>query len=214
MVFIEIANTYIGVLKIGGKLEINVDVGSHILFFKSKLKPRKSSDTSFEVVVNEPDEIVEIKSEFDIANGKFTIKYADNAPHIPVYRNSNDVESKSKTEAIAAHQSKNKIYCKKCGMEIVGDAKFCNKCGQALNQPRMQVETSANTQKLKYRNLITCRSCGAMVAKTAKSCPECGAKTPGQLAGETVAGIGCGLLSVPVIIFLIVVYVVLWNILK
>lgn len=101
------------------------------------------------------------------------------------------------------------MYCQKCGSELPENAKFCNKCGQALNQ----VEPP-KTNNLKYKNLITCRSCGALVAKSAKACPKCGAKTPGQLAGETVQGIGCGLLAAPLIFIVIVIYVVLWSILK
>lgn len=59
-------------------------------------------------------------------------------------------------------------------------------------------------------NMIICKSCGANVAKTAKCCPKCGAKTPGQLLGESVIGVGCGLLAVPVILFLIAFYVLMF----
>lgn len=100
------------------------------------------------------------------------------------------------------------MYCQKCGLELPENAKFCNKCGQARNQSE---QPSPKTQNLKYKNLIMCKSCGALVAKTAKACPKCGAKTPGQLAGETVVGIGCGLLAVPVILFLIVFYCFLFR---
>lgn len=98
------------------------------------------------------------------------------------------------------------MYCQKCGTNLPESAKFCDKCGQALNQ----VEPP-KTNNLKYKNLMTCKSCGALVAKNAKACPKCGAKTPGQLAGETVQGIGCGLLAVPVILFLIVFYYLLFK---
>lgn len=204
---VYLLNTYIGELKVGERLEINVDVGTHILFFKSNLKLGKSPDTAFDVVVNEANEVVEIKSGFN-RNGMFVVEYADNAPHIPVYKSSSDVESKAETETEINYSLKNKTYCRKCGAEIVAGAKFCNKCGQSVNQPKPQ------NSNLKYRNLIKCSSCGALVAKNAKACPKCGAPTPGQLLGEAVTGIGCGLFSVPVIIFLIAFYVILWNILK
>lgn len=103
------------------------------------------------------------------------------------------------------------MFCQKCGSELPENAKFCNKCGQALNQAE---QPRPKPQNLKYRNLMTCRSCGALVAKNAKACPKCGAKTPGQLVGETVTGIGCGLLAAPLIFIVIVIYVVLWSILK
>lgn len=202
---VYLMNNYIGELKIGDTLEIPVDVGSHMLFFKSRLKLGKSPDTSFDVVVNEPDETVEIKSGFN-RNGNFVVEYADNAPHIPVYKNSSDDESEAETTI--NYSLKDKTYCKKCRAEIVAGAKFCNKCGQAANQPMPQ------NSNLKYRNLIKCNSCGALVAKNAKACPKCGAPTPGQLLGEAVTGIGCGLFSVPVIIFLIIFYVIIWRILK
>lgn len=204
---VYLANTYVGELKTGGQLEINVDAGSHMLFFKSRFKLGKSPDTSFEAVVNEPDEVVEIKSGFNIGNGNFTVEYADNVPHVPIYKNSND-ESKAEVEITTTQSCINKTYCKKCGMEIIKGAKFCNKCGQAVNRSIVQ------KSNLKYRNLITCRSCGALVAKTAKACQKCGAKTPGQLLGETVTGIGCGLLSVPIIMFIIVFYVIFFYIIK
>lgn len=97
------------------------------------------------------------------------------------------------------------MYCQKCGSELPENAKFCNKCGQALNQPEPP-KNNVNNKKL-----ITCKSCGALVAKTAKACPNCGAKTPGQLAGEAVQGIGCGILAVPVILFLIIFYYLLFK---
>lgn len=100
------------------------------------------------------------------------------------------------------------MYCQKCGSELLENAKFCNKCGQALNQAE---QPRPKPRNLKYKSLMTCKSCGALVAKNAKACPKCGAKTPGQLAGEAVTGIGCGLLAVPVILFLIVFYYFLFK---
>lgn len=157
--------------------------------------------------MNESDEVVEIKSGFHSGSGNFVVEYADNAPHIPTYANSNNIESAAhSTNVIPTGQ--NKVYCSKCGAMMIEGAKFCNKCGQAVNQPIVR------KSNLKYRNLITCNSCGALVAKTAKSCPKCGAKTPGQLLEEAVTGIGCGLLFVPVVMFLIVFYVIFFYILN
>ncbi len=83
---VYLMNTYIGELKCGGTLETTVDVGNHMLFFKEKRTFGKRSDTSFEVVVNEEMEIVELKTKFDM-NGNFVVRYADNAPHIPTHNN-------------------------------------------------------------------------------------------------------------------------------
>lgn len=108
-----------------------------------------------------------------------------------------------------SHKENSFIYCQKCGSKLPENARFCNKCGQALNQFE-----PPKTNNLKYKNLTTCKSCGALVAKTAKACPKCGAKTPNQLIGEAVQGIGCGLLAFPLFFIVMVIYVVLWSILK
>ena len=76
---VYIYNNYIGVLKNGGKLEIPVEVGTHMLVFKSKLK-KLGKDTTFNVVVNDPTEIVKLNAEFNL-KGDFEISYEDNAPH-------------------------------------------------------------------------------------------------------------------------------------
>ena len=77
-------NTHIGGLRCGNAIAVTADVGTHLLVFKQKLKIGKKTDTYFEVVVNDATEIVELKTKFDM-NGKFTVSYADNAPHIPAY---------------------------------------------------------------------------------------------------------------------------------
>ena len=51
---VYLLNTFVGELKNGGVLEIPVEVGTHMLFFKEKRKFGKKADTAFEVVVNEP----------------------------------------------------------------------------------------------------------------------------------------------------------------
>lgn len=81
---VYLMNTHIGELRCGNAIAVTADVGTHLLVFKQKLKIGKKTDTYFEVVVNDATEIVELKTKFDM-NGKFTVSYADNAPHIPAY---------------------------------------------------------------------------------------------------------------------------------
>ncbi len=83
---VYLMNTYIGELKYGWTLKIPVKAGVYILSFKQKSKFGKKADTAFEVVVNEESEVVELRTKFDM-NGNFVVKYADNAPHIPMHSN-------------------------------------------------------------------------------------------------------------------------------
>lgn len=111
---VYLMNNYIGELKSGDTLEIPVDVGSHMLFFKSKFKFGTSPDTSFEAVVNETDEVVEIKSGFHAGNGNFIVEYADNAPHIPTYGGSINVETDKPFETSISNIT-SRLRCPKCG---------------------------------------------------------------------------------------------------
>lgn len=96
------------------------------------------------------------------------------------------------------------MYCKKCGAKLRDNAKFCNKCGRSINRST----TPKITNNYKSRNLFACKTCGHLIAKNAKSCPHCGAKTPGQIFGECVSGVGCGLIAFPFLLILIVFYIV------
>lgn len=79
---VYLLNTFVGELKNGGVLEVPVEVGTHILSFNSTMK-KLGKNATFNVVVNEPNEIIELKTYFDM-NGNYAVKYADNKPHIPV----------------------------------------------------------------------------------------------------------------------------------
>ena len=76
-------NTYVGVLKNGGELEVPVEVGMHTIYFQSQLK-KFGSKASFTAFVNREDEVVELCTKFDV-NGNYVIEYADNKPHLPTY---------------------------------------------------------------------------------------------------------------------------------
>lgn len=96
---VYLMNTYIGELKCGGTLETSVEVGTHMLFFKEKRKFGKKADTTFEVVVNEEAEVVELRAKFDM-NGNFVVKYADNAPHIPTYSSTTQSNMEYQTNTV------------------------------------------------------------------------------------------------------------------
>lgn len=89
---VYLMNQYLGILKSGTTLTVNVDVVGTLLItckprrggFMSSLATSSMSDTCFSVVVNEPGEIVKLKSSFN-TSGEFVIQYADNLPHVPTY---------------------------------------------------------------------------------------------------------------------------------
>lgn len=64
------------------------------------------------------------------------------------------------------------------------------------------------------KKLIDCKTCGAKISKSAKCCPHCGAKSAGQILGEAIEGIGCGLIMAPIIMLIIAVYVIIGVVLK
>ena len=79
---VYLMNTLVGMLKNGGTLSIPVDVGTHTLSFISTMK-KLGKNAIFHVVVNEPNEIVELQTRFTFT-GEYEVQYADNRPHIPL----------------------------------------------------------------------------------------------------------------------------------
>ena len=90
---VYLLNTFVGELKNGGVLEIPVEVGTHILSFNSTMK-KFGKNATFNAVVNEPDEIVELKTKFGMS-GEYEVEYADNKPHIPVGVNATNNQTQS-----------------------------------------------------------------------------------------------------------------------
>ena len=117
---VYLLNTFIGELKSGGVLEIPVDVGTHMLSFNRSTLKKIGKDTTFNVVVNEPDEVVELKTYFDL-NGNYTVKYADNKPHIPVGVNVTNTQaqnidtSNDQEENANIVTQPNGVHCPRCG---------------------------------------------------------------------------------------------------
>lgn len=116
---VYILNTFIGELKSGGVLEIPVEVGTHMLSFNSTMKVLGKNAT-FNAVVNEPDEVVELKTKFG-ASGEYEVKYADNRPHIPVGINAVtepvcDVSvSEHKIDKSSSAKQSTGLHCPHCG---------------------------------------------------------------------------------------------------
>ena len=96
---VYIFNTFVGELKNGGVIEIPVEVGTHMLSFNSTMK-KFGKNATFNVVVNDPNEVVELKTKFGMS-GEYEVEYADNKPHIPVGVNSTRDQTQNENLAIS-----------------------------------------------------------------------------------------------------------------
>lgn len=116
---VYLLNTFVGELKNGGVLEVPVEVGTHILSFNSTMK-KLGKNATFNVVVNEPNEIIELKTYFDM-NGNYAVKYADNKPHIPVGINATNTTTQNvdtlneKVENTNVVSQSSGFHCPRCG---------------------------------------------------------------------------------------------------
>ncbi len=116
---VYLLNTFVGELKNGGVLKIPVEVGTHMLSFNSTMK-RFGKNATFNVVVNEPDEIVELKTKFGMS-GEYEVEYADNKPHIPVGANATNTpipnidNNNAQTENTNIVTQKSGLHCPRCG---------------------------------------------------------------------------------------------------
>ena len=119
---VYLLNTFVGNLKNGGILEIPVDVGTHILSFNSTMK-KLGKNATFNVVINDPDEVVELKTKFGMS-GEYEVEYADNKPHIPTGINASNTQSpnanSSNEKTYKTYNTNNStnstgIHCPRCG---------------------------------------------------------------------------------------------------
>lgn len=116
---VYLLNTFVGELKNGGVLEIPVEVGTHMLSFNSTMK-KLGKNATFNAVVNEPDEIVELKTKFGMS-GEYEVEYADKKPHIPVGANAinnlaqNAEFSENKIESQNIVTQPSGLHCPRCG---------------------------------------------------------------------------------------------------
>lgn len=113
-------NTYVGVLKRGGEIEVPVDVGKHTIYFQSRMR-KNGKNGVFTAVVNQKDEIVELKTKFDL-NGNYVVEYADNKPHIAIVHRHDEVrndkslddENADTAECVPVQRTEG-FCCPKCG---------------------------------------------------------------------------------------------------
>ena len=105
------ANEFVGELKNGGTIETETDAGYHILTFKSTLK-KLASNATFNVVINTEDEIVVIKTHYDM-NGQYVAEYDDNKPHIPEF--SKLINSDNNELQNSNNNNTSGIRCPHCG---------------------------------------------------------------------------------------------------
>ena len=116
---VYLLNTFVGNLKNGGILEIPVEVGTHTLSFNSTMK-KMGKNATFNVVVNEPDEVVELKTKFGMS-GEYEVEYADNKPHIPMGVNVTNIQAQNIDTHIGQEENANivsqpkGIHCPRCG---------------------------------------------------------------------------------------------------
>lgn len=101
---VYLMNQYVGELKNGGTLQFDANVGTYLLEFKAKMRMNKMLDTSFSVVVNDPNEVVVLKAGMKMS-GKLGIEYADGQQHIPTYTMSFSGQGTSAAQAPQAAPS-------------------------------------------------------------------------------------------------------------
>ena len=134
---VYLLNTFVGELKNGGVLEVPVEVGTHILSFNSAMK-KLGKNATFNVVVNEPNEIIELKTYFDM-NGNYAVKYADNKPHIPVGINATNTPTQN-VVTLNEYVENTNIVTQSSGFR-------CPRCGSHDILPVSEVSTTGKDFK-------------------------------------------------------------------
>lgn len=139
-----LVNKYVGKLHNGEFLEIPIDIGIHRITFSQAtcLLINNQKDVFFDVVVNNTNETVALECKFK-QNG-LSIKYADNAPHIPTFSEDEKYDSTvydEYSDDFPQYENyieyddyqmycKNTVTCRTCGAKISPRAKVCPYCGE------------------------------------------------------------------------------------
>ena len=70
------------------------------------------------------------------------------------------------------------MYCINCGKELIPNSKFCNNCGNPVNNviEREEVKTEdASERKIEYEGKVyKCPNCGEVLNSFVINCPACG----------------------------------------
>lgn len=133
-----LVNKYIGKLGNGETLEVPANVGVHKLSFSEVkcLSIGNRQNVFFDVVINDVEETVELKCGFKIGlkEAVFTVRYADNAPHIPTFIEKTQYNSAMHNESSQYDDyltyRRNTVTCRTCGARISPRAKKCPHCGE------------------------------------------------------------------------------------
>lgn len=63
-------------------------------------------------------------------------------------------------------------YCKKCGTKLADGARYCQKCGLAVNNTSC---SDANKRDYEYEGKVyKCPNCGEVLKSFMRNCPACG----------------------------------------
>lgn len=183
-------NTYVGVLRNGGMLEIPANVGDNLISFKSKLT-KLGIDATFNAVVNEEDEVVELKTRFAAtmnSKGEYRVEYADNKPHIPMYASSESIQDTPNSNAITSIEPSTTTAPIKTKSVTTPPTLRCSRCGSTDLVPI--TETSTHGKNFKAGDAccgyLLCGPLGLLCGATGKGkqststtywlCKNCGNK--------------------------------------
>lgn len=159
-------NELIGDLKNRGKLEFDADVGTHILTFKPILCKKKAA-TTFTVVVNDENEVIPLKTYFNM-NGDYIVAYADDKPHMPIY----EISAPTGDPATGITERRTGLRCPRCkSFDIVPMTDVSTKgkdfdsgnacCGFLLCGPLgLLLGTTGKGKQTITKNYWICKTCG------------------------------------------------------
>lgn len=69
-----------------------------------------------------------------------------------------------------------KVFCEKCGAEMMAGAKFCSRCGHKASV-KSETFREANVAVQKTSRALFCEKCGHILREKANACPQCGTST-------------------------------------
>ena len=116
---VYVYDTFVGELSNGGFLEVPVGVGTYMINFNSTMK-MLGKNTSFNVIVNDPNEIIELETQFG-TKGEYEVGYAYNRTYIPTdssvvnapIQNNDNLNVQAENTNTVVQQTG--IYCHRCG---------------------------------------------------------------------------------------------------